>query len=240
VQRNALRREGAPSLGRLGVLFGERYGLLGVAHPQVGLRCHAAPGHAGVAGAQALVAAPELLEVLQRLLRPALGQPQPPVCVEDRVDVHQLGQTGAVTAGLHHARRFLVKLDAAARQHVFLYLGAYCADAVLDPLWRHFHGAPRAPGPSYLDALAVLRELGIAPEVKVVELPNRRRYATVGEAVERYRDALLLADYPGGQRRARGAPDDVAAGSQGRVAVTAANPARGDHPLAAGRPRRSV
>jgi len=94
------------------------------------------------------------------------------------------------------ARRFVGKLDAAARDHVLLYLGAYCGDAVLDPLWRHFHGAPRAPGPSYLDALAVLRELGIAPRVKVVEIVNRRRFATIDEAVEHYRDALLLPDTP--------------------------------------------
>ena len=91
---------------------------------------------------------------------------------------------------------FVRKLDAAARRDVFLYLGAYTGDAVLDPLWRHFHGAPRAPGPSYLDALAVLDELGIAPDVKVVELANRRRFATVDEAVEHYRDALVLADGP--------------------------------------------
>ena len=102
------------------------------------------------------------------------------------------------------ARRFLVKLDAAARQHAFLYLGAYSADAVLDPLWRHFHGAPRAPGPSYLDALAVLRELGIEPEVKVVELTNRRRFATIDEAVEHYGDALLLADLPDVRRELEG------------------------------------
>ncbi|MCP9491278.1 MAG: class I SAM-dependent methyltransferase [Solirubrobacteraceae bacterium MAG38_C4-C5] len=95
------------------------------------------------------------------------------------------------------ARRFVGKLDAAARDHVLLYLGAYSADAVLDPLWRHFHGAPRTPGPSYLDALAVLHELGIAPQVKVVEIVNRRRFATVEEAVERYRDWLLLPDTPG-------------------------------------------
>ena len=92
------------------------------------------------------------------------------------------------------ARRFVSKLDAAARDHVVLYLGAYSADAVLDPLWRHFHGAPRTPGPSYLDALAVLRELGIAPQVKVVEIPNRRRFATIEDAVEHYRDWLLLPD----------------------------------------------
>ena len=95
---------------------------------------------------------------------------------------------------------FLTKLDAAARRHVFLYLGAYSGDAVLDPIWRHFHGAPRAPGASYLDALAVLRELGITPDVKVVEIPNRRRFATIDEAAEHYRDALLLADSPAVRR----------------------------------------
>ena len=91
-------------------------------------------------------------------------------------------------------RSFVTKLDATAGRHVFLYLGAYCGDAVLDPLWRHFHGEPRVPGPSYLDALAVLRELGIAPDVKVVEIANRRRFKTIDEAVEHYREALLLAD----------------------------------------------
>ena len=95
------------------------------------------------------------------------------------------------------ARRFVSKLDAAAREQVLLYLGAYCADAVLDPLWRHFHGAARTPGPSYLDALAVLHELGIAMQVKIVEIVNRRRFATIEDAVEHYRDALLLPETPG-------------------------------------------
>jgi len=94
------------------------------------------------------------------------------------------------------ARPFLIKLEAAASRHVFLYLGAYSADAVLDPLWRHFHGAPRSPGPTYLDALAVLSELGIAPEVRVVEIANRKRFASIDEAVEHYRDWLLVGDTP--------------------------------------------
>jgi len=94
------------------------------------------------------------------------------------------------------ARSFLMKVDEAARQHAFLYLGAYSGDAVFDPLWRHFHGAPRSPGPTYLDAVAVLRELGVEPEVKVVEVPNRKRFATIDEAVEYYRDWLLLVDTP--------------------------------------------
>lgn len=94
------------------------------------------------------------------------------------------------------AAAFLTKLDRAARERALLYLGTYAGDAMLDPLWRHFHDAPRAPGPSYLDAIAVLRELGIEPTVKLVEIVNRRRFATVDEAVEVYRDWLLLADTP--------------------------------------------
>lgn len=102
------------------------------------------------------------------------------------------------------APSFLLKLQAVARRHVFLHLGAYTGDAVLDPLWRHFHGAPRAPGPSYLDAIAVLDELGISHTVRVVELPNRTRFATVDEAVAHYRDALLLADTPDVRRELAG------------------------------------
>ena len=94
------------------------------------------------------------------------------------------------------AAAFVAKLEASARRRVLLYLGAYCADALLDPLWRHFHAERRTPGPTYLDALAVLRELGIDPVVRVVEIANDRRFATIDEAVEHYREWLFLADTP--------------------------------------------
>lgn len=102
------------------------------------------------------------------------------------------------------AAAFFAKLDAVARRRVVLYLGAYAADAVLDPLWRHFHDVPRAPGPTYLDALAVLRELGIEPSVRVVEIPNTRRFATIDEAVEHYREWMFLADTPDVRRELEG------------------------------------
>lgn len=92
------------------------------------------------------------------------------------------------------APRFLVKLDAAAGRRAWLYLGAFSADAVFDPLWRYFHGAPRKPGPTYLDAVAVLRELGIDPRVEVVEVPSRTAFTTVTEAVKEYRDHLVVPD----------------------------------------------
>jgi SAM-dependent methyltransferase len=102
------------------------------------------------------------------------------------------------------APRFLRALDAAARRHAFLYLGAFTADAVVDPLWRHFHGTPRRPGPTWLDAVAVLREIGIDPEVEVVEVRSRTRFATLGEAVRDYRDLLVLPDTPDVRRELAG------------------------------------
>ena len=101
-----------------------------------------------------------------------------------------------VLALVPDAVAFIEKLEAAARRRVLLYLGSFSADSLLDPLWRHFHETPRAPGASYLDALAVLREMGIEPAVRVVEIPNRKRFATLAEAVEHYRDALLVEDMP--------------------------------------------
>lgn len=94
------------------------------------------------------------------------------------------------------AAAFLAKLDAVARGRVLLYLGAYSGDALLDPLWRQFHDVPRAPGPTYLDAIAVLRELGIDPAVTVVEVANDRRFATLEDAAEHYREWMFLDDTP--------------------------------------------
>jgi SAM-dependent methyltransferase len=94
------------------------------------------------------------------------------------------------------APRFVRKLDSHARRHAFLYVGAFVADAVFDPFWRRFHGRPRRPGATWLDAVAVLQEMGIEPDVEVVELPYRARFATVDEAVEDYGDQLLVPEAP--------------------------------------------
>lgn len=90
------------------------------------------------------------------------------------------------------AATFIHKLDAAARRHAFLYVGAFLSDAVFDPFWRHFHGKPRRPGATWVDAVAVVEELGIEPKVQVVELPYRARFATVDEAAADYAEQLLV------------------------------------------------
>lgn len=95
---------------------------------------------------------------------------------------------------------FVEKLQAAARGRVFLYVGAFAVDAVFDPFWRHFHGAPRRPGASWVDALAVLEEMGIEPEAEVVELRAATRHDSLADAVESYRDQLVLPKTPDVQR----------------------------------------
>ena len=102
------------------------------------------------------------------------------------------------------APRFLAKLTGAARRRAFVYLGAFSADALFDPLWRHFHGAPRKPGPTYLDAVAVLREMGLEPAVEVVEVPSHTTFATVAEAVKEYRDHLVVPDTAPARRELQG------------------------------------
>ncbi|MGH9279475.1 MAG: class I SAM-dependent methyltransferase [Acidimicrobiales bacterium] len=87
---------------------------------------------------------------------------------------------------------FVTKLDAMARRRVLLYVGAFSADAVLDPFWRYFHDTPRRPGATWVDAVRLLEDMGIRPDIEVVEVRNRNRYATVADAVENYRDQLAL------------------------------------------------
>ncbi|MGH9150298.1 MAG: class I SAM-dependent methyltransferase, partial [Acidimicrobiales bacterium] len=92
------------------------------------------------------------------------------------------------------AGAFLAKMEAARRHTAFLYLNAASIDLLLDPLWRHFHGRPRRAAPTWLDAVALLRELGLDPRFEVIELPTRSRWASVDEAVKAYVDNLLLTN----------------------------------------------
>jgi SAM-dependent methyltransferase len=102
------------------------------------------------------------------------------------------------------AAAFLAKLNTSCKDHSFVYLSALSADAFSDPFWRHFHGKPRQPGPTYLDAVAVLAELGISADVEVVEVSVRTRHKSIAAAARSYREGLLLADTAEVRRELRG------------------------------------
>ncbi len=81
-----------------------------------------------------------------------------------------LAVSSYVIPELPDATGFLRRLDAAASRRVFVEMGALSGGWLLEPLWRRFHGSPRRPHPTYLDALDLLAELGIRAELEVVEL----------------------------------------------------------------------
>ncbi len=168
---------------------------------------HALPLARRVAALTAVDASERMLAILRRRAR-AEGLTNV-VCVHGRwpdvdVDPADVVVSSFVMTLVPDAPGFVRALDRCARRRVFLYLGAYSMDAVLDPLWRHFHGAPRRPGATYLDALAVLRELGIHPDIEVVEIPDRRRFATAAEAAREYADHLVLPPTRSARRELEG------------------------------------
>ena len=55
-----------------------------------------------------------------------------------------------------------------------------------------------------MDAADVLRELGIVPDIEVVEVAVRTRFKSVAEAAKDYRDQLCLADTPEVRKELRG------------------------------------
>ncbi len=130
-------------------------------------------------------------------------------CIQGRWDEVDLAPADVVFSSyvvtlVADGAKFLAKMDGCATDRAFLYLGAYTADAIMDPLWRHFHGTSRKPGATYLDAAAVLRELGIKPDIEVVEVPARARFKSVADAAKEYRDQLCLADTPEVRKELRG------------------------------------
>lgn len=92
------------------------------------------------------------------------------------------------------AARFLARLDVAARQRVFVYIAAVTSDLLLDPLWRYAHGRPRPPGPSFVDAVSLLREIGIDPQVEIVPAPAFGNFVNLDQAVDDYAELLRLGD----------------------------------------------
>jgi hypothetical protein len=70
-----------------------------------------------------------------------------------------------VTYGIQAIAPFVRKLDRAARRHAALVVMTHPPQGALAPFWRRVHGEERLRLPCRDELLAVLRELGAAPEV---------------------------------------------------------------------------
>lgn len=87
---------------------------------------------------------------------------------------------------------FATALTAHARRRVVLELTAAHPLRVLNPLWKAMHGLARPSGPTAEDALAVLREAGIAPRAERSRRPPRPEYASFDALIAVTRRRLCL------------------------------------------------
>jgi hypothetical protein len=84
---------------------------------------------------------------------------------------------------------FLEKLEARARERVFVYLRDQPPRLPAEALWEATAGR-RARMPEFRDLYLVLRQMGIAPDVAMFTYPAERRYPDLEAAVEEVRPAL--------------------------------------------------
>ena len=68
---------------------------------------------------------------------------------------------------------FATALTDHARRRVVVEITAEHPQALLNPLWKHFHGLERPTRPTAVDAVAVLRELGLDVGVEEFDGPMR-------------------------------------------------------------------
>jgi SAM-dependent methyltransferase len=124
--------------------------------------------------------------------------------IESRWEDAPLGRDGVPMADvvfssfvvplIPRAAAFLQKMDSTCRGTCFVTMNGSSSDTVTEPLWRHFHGKPRRPAPTYLDLQGILREQGSKPKVEMVEVPMQVHFPTLAAAVKSYRDVLVLPE----------------------------------------------
>jgi SAM-dependent methyltransferase len=88
---------------------------------------------------------------------------------------------------------FVEALSQAARRRVVVEMTAVHPASTLSPLWRHFHRLERPTTPTYEDAVAVLAELGLRPDIETWDRPPRRRMVERRELVAFARRRLCLS-----------------------------------------------
>lgn len=89
---------------------------------------------------------------------------------------------------------FLTKLHNAAQQVCYIYMRVVQLDTLTAHLWQHFHGDKRCLMPSYINALDVLDEMGLYPDVEIVSLPPSMRFPSLDDAIAELTELLILPD----------------------------------------------
>jgi SAM-dependent methyltransferase len=87
---------------------------------------------------------------------------------------------------------FATALTVHARRRVVVELTPHHPMRPLNPLWTAMHGVARPNAPTWMDAVEVLREIGLAPSVRRWPRPPRPPYASFAELIATTRRRLCL------------------------------------------------
>ncbi|OLC15948.1 MAG: hypothetical protein AUH32_02315 [Actinobacteria bacterium 13_1_40CM_66_12] len=94
--------------------------------------------------------------------------------------------------GIDEPVPFIAKLQASARDRVFIMLRQGPVPHPATELRRRLLGTPDLPVPQFSDLFMLLTQMGIAPDVTFIRYPVVNRYADVDEAMTDCR--MLIGD----------------------------------------------
>jgi SAM-dependent methyltransferase len=111
-----------------------------------------------------------------------------------------------VLYGIEAPVPFIAKLQASARERVFIMLRQGPVPHPATELRRRILGAPDLPVPQFSDLFMLLIQMGIAPEVTFVRYPIVNRYTDMDEALA---DSQMLFGAGWDEARARNLLDEM-------------------------------
>ena len=98
---------------------------------------------------------------------------------------------------------FLRKLHDSARRRCFLWLHAEQTALESLGLWERFYGEPRARQPTFRDALPVLWQMGLRPNLEMSEIPESWSWGSMDEAAQAFREHLAIPEDEATEARLR-------------------------------------
>ncbi len=114
---------------------------------------------------------------------------------------------------------FLRKLDDAARGYCFLLLHDDQMALETLGLWQRFHGEPRARQPTFRDALPVLWQMGLRPNLEMNAMPQGWSWESMDEAAQAFREHLAIPEDDETEARLRDMLAEALVEREGRLCL---------------------
>mgnify|MGYP001134071997 CR=1 FL=1 len=100
--------------------------------------------------------------------------------------------------------RSFQKMNDICKGYVYLFTGCsgYTRDSAYEKLYLALHKKPLPPYPDYSSLYMVLREIGIQPDVEMIEAKVKKPVKSVEEVVDKWREYLNVKELSGDQKDA--------------------------------------